>query len=373
MVRTGLLVVGVIVIAALCATTARADIRIGVAGPMTGSQAWFGEQFERGAGMAVADLNAKGGVLGQEVELIVGTTSATPIRRSRWRTSWSSDGVVFVAGHWCSHSSIAASKVYEDAGVLMITPSSASAKLTDEGGPNVFRVYGRDDRQGDDSRRPPRPPLGGQGDRDPGRRHDVWGAGVADAVKAPVAGARRHAASWTRPHSVDELEYADMVSKMQAGGVDVLFLGGYHHETGLILRQARDRGYDLPLIAYSAVALADFPIIVGPELDGTLMVAAADMRSSPRRGRRRSDFGAQGHEPAGVTLNAYAAVQVWAQAVDGSRLAGSRCGDRAMHSRQFDTVLGRIGFDEKATSPASSRGNGSSGRTAATCRRGLGD
>ena len=44
---------------------ARADILIGVAGPMTGAQAWFGEQFERGAGMAVADLNAKGGVLGQ--------------------------------------------------------------------------------------------------------------------------------------------------------------------------------------------------------------------------------------------------------------------------------------------------------------------
>ena len=59
-----------------------------------------------------------------------------------------SDGVVFVVGHWCSHSSIAASKVYEGAEDPQITPGSASAKLTDEGGPNVFRVYGRDDRQG---------------------------------------------------------------------------------------------------------------------------------------------------------------------------------------------------------------------------------
>ena len=59
-----------------------------------------------------------------------------------------SDGVVFVAGHLCSHSSIPASKVYEEAEILMISPGSTSAKLTDEGGPNVFRVCGRDDRQG---------------------------------------------------------------------------------------------------------------------------------------------------------------------------------------------------------------------------------
>ena len=56
--------------------------------------------------------------------------------------------MVFVVGHWCSHSSIAASTVYEEAQVLMVTPGSASAKLTDDGGPNVFRVHGRDDRQG---------------------------------------------------------------------------------------------------------------------------------------------------------------------------------------------------------------------------------
>ncbi|HIJ37920.1 MAG TPA: branched-chain amino acid ABC transporter substrate-binding protein, partial [Rhodospirillaceae bacterium] len=49
----------------ISATAARAEITIAVAGPLTGSEAVFGEQFKRGAERAVADINAKGGVLGQ--------------------------------------------------------------------------------------------------------------------------------------------------------------------------------------------------------------------------------------------------------------------------------------------------------------------
>ena len=145
----------------------------------------------------------------------------------------------------------------------------------------------------------------------------------------------------------DEPEYSDVVSKMQGAGVEVLFLGGYHREAGLILRQARDRGYDLQLIANSAMALEDFPMIVGPGLEGTVMVAVTDMRSSSGARDVVERFRAQGHEPAGVTLNAYAAVQVWAQAVAAAGSLDLDAVTEAMHSRQFDTVLGRIGFDEK--------------------------
>jgi branched-chain amino acid transport system substrate-binding protein len=134
--------------AALCARAAGAEIRIGVAGPMTGAYAWFGEQYQRGTGLAVADLNAQRGVLGQSVRLIVGDDFCDPDQAAVFARKLVSDGAVFVAGHFCSHSSIAAAKVYEEAGVLQIAPGSASAKLTEEGGPNVFRVCGRDDRQG---------------------------------------------------------------------------------------------------------------------------------------------------------------------------------------------------------------------------------
>ena len=106
MVRRELFAVSVILMAALCARGAAADILIGVAGPMTGKNGWFGEQMERGAEVAVADLNAAGGVLGQSVELIVGDDFCDPDQAVALARKLVSNGVVFVAGHWCSHASI---------------------------------------------------------------------------------------------------------------------------------------------------------------------------------------------------------------------------------------------------------------------------
>ena len=111
---------------AFVARAAEADIRIAVAGPMTGANAWFGEQYQRGAELAVADLNARGGVLGESVELIVGDDACDPDQAVALARKLVSDGAVFVAGHWCSHSAIPASKVYEAAGILMIAPARSA-------------------------------------------------------------------------------------------------------------------------------------------------------------------------------------------------------------------------------------------------------
>jgi branched-chain amino acid transport system substrate-binding protein len=98
--------------------------------------------------MAVESLNASGGVLGQKVELVAGDDFCDPDQAVAVACKLASDRVVLVVGHFCSHSSIPASKIYEKARILQIAPGSASAKLTDEGGANMFRVCGRDDRQG---------------------------------------------------------------------------------------------------------------------------------------------------------------------------------------------------------------------------------
>ena len=142
----------------------------------------------------------------------------------------------------------------------------------------------------------------------------VWGLGVANAVRRSLRerGVRVAVDETLTPGEVD---YSPLVSKMQAAGVDVFFLGGYHPETGLIFRQAHDRGYDVQLIASSAVATADLPLIAGPALEGSVMIATADMRTRPEAAEVVARFRAQGYEPLGNTLYVYAAVQVWAQAV----------------------------------------------------------
>src|SRR5262245_32764312 len=239
MIRRRLLVISAISIAALCARSGEAEIAIGVAGPMTGPIAWFGEQYLRAVGMAVENLNASGGVLGETVEIVVGDDFCDPEQAVAVAHKLASDGVVFVVGHFCSHSSIAAAKVYEEAGILQIAPGSASAKLTDEGGRNVFRVCGRDDRQG--------AMLGDYlAEHWSGKEIAIlddattWGAGVANGV-------RRRLRELEVPVAMDETftpgedEYSDLVSRMQAAGIDVFFPGGLHRETGLIFRQARER------------------------------------------------------------------------------------------------------------------------------------
>jgi branched-chain amino acid transport system substrate-binding protein len=125
--------VAIVFAAALCARAAGAEILIATAGPMTGPITWFGEQYQRAAGLAVADLNARGGVLGESVSLIVGDDFCDPDQAVALARKLASDGVVFVAGHWCSHSAIPAAKVYEDAEILMIAPGAINSKLTDEG------------------------------------------------------------------------------------------------------------------------------------------------------------------------------------------------------------------------------------------------
>jgi branched-chain amino acid transport system substrate-binding protein len=147
-VRGRLLMVGAVLAAALCARAAGAEILIGVAGPMTGKNAWFGAQMERGAELAVADINAAGGVLGQQVRLIAADDFCDPEQAVAAAKKLVSDGVIFVVGHYCSHSSIPASAIYEAAGVLMISPASSNPMLTEGGRANVFRVTLRDDAIG---------------------------------------------------------------------------------------------------------------------------------------------------------------------------------------------------------------------------------
>ena len=114
------LLVAAVVWTAANVTAAQAEILIGVAGPMSGPYAWSGEQFRLGSEIAVEKINAAGGVLGEQVRIIASDDAADPEQAVAVANKFVSDGVVFVAGHWASGASIAASKVYEQAGILMI-------------------------------------------------------------------------------------------------------------------------------------------------------------------------------------------------------------------------------------------------------------
>jgi branched-chain amino acid transport system substrate-binding protein len=140
-------VVGLAAAFAFGATAAQADMVIATAGPMTGPYASFGEQMRRGAEQAVADINAAGGVLGQKLVLEVGDDACDPKQAVAVANQMINKGVVLMAGHFCSGSSIPASNVYAEENVLQISPASTNPQLTERGLDNVFRTCGRDDRR----------------------------------------------------------------------------------------------------------------------------------------------------------------------------------------------------------------------------------
>src|SRR5471030_2558679 len=133
---------------ALSTTALAQDITIAVAGPMTGGESAFGRQMKNGAEQAVADLNAAGGVLGKKLALDVEDDACDPKQARSVAEKIASAKLPFVAGHYCSSSSIPASEAYAEGNVLQITPASTNPTFTERGMWNVFRVCGRDDQQG---------------------------------------------------------------------------------------------------------------------------------------------------------------------------------------------------------------------------------
>jgi len=337
--------VAAVVLAALGVMPARGEILIATVGPMSEQYFVIGDQFRWGAAGAVADLNARGGVLGETVRLVIGNDACDAEQAVAVAQKLVNDGIVFVAGHYCSGSSIPASTIYEDAGVLMISPGSTNPKLTDDGGANVFRVCGRDDVQGK---------VAGSyladhwGDRKIAILHDktTYGEGLAAETRKELnkRGVREAMYASYEPGLGD---YSELAAKLQAAEIDVVYVGGYSTEAALILRQSHDMGYAVQLIGGDTIVADDFWAITGPAGEGTLFTFFPDPRPNPEAADAVARFRALGFEPDGTTLYAYAAVQTWALAVEKTGSLSLDDVVATLQSNRFKTVLGEIAFDAK--------------------------
>lgn len=326
-------------------SVALADIKIATAGPMTGQYASFGAQMRAGAEQAVEDINAAGGVLGQKLVLEVGDDACDPKQAVAVANQMINKGVVFMAGHFCSGSSIPASSVYEEEGILMISPASTNPKLTEEGGETVFRVCGRDDQQG---------AVAGKflkenyADKNIAFIHDktAYGKGLADATLAEYEKLGGKAAMY-EAITAGEKDYTALVSKMKQANIGVMYLGGYHTEGGLIVRQMREQGMDTVLVSGDALVTNEYWSITGPAGEGTLMTFSPDPRKNPVAAPLVEKFRSKGIEPEGYVLYTYGAVQAWAQAATRAASTDAYKVSNALHAGEFDTVLGKFGFDAK--------------------------
>src|SRR6201997_1711192 len=325
------------------------DIPIAVVGPVTGSNAALGEQMTHGAKMAVADINAKGGVLGKKLDLIIADDACDPKQAVAAANDVVGKKVVFVAGHYCSSASIPASAVYNEAGVLQMTPASTTPALTDDaakkGWNNVFRACGRDDAQG---------AVAGKylADHYKGKHvaivHDktAYGKGIADETMKAMNKAGLKETMYEAITQGDK-DFTALISKMKQEKIDVIYFGGYQTEGGLIVRQARDQGLQAQFIGADALVTEEFWKITGPSGEGTLMTFPPDPRNVPSAKAVVDKFKAQGYDPEGYTLYTYAAIQAFAAAADKAKSLKVDDLSKALKSTTVDTVIGPLSWDKK--------------------------
>ncbi|MDQ7248256.1 branched-chain amino acid ABC transporter substrate-binding protein [Dongia sedimenti] len=325
------------------------EIVIGVAGPMTGDLAVFGEQERRGAEMAVKDINAKGGVLGKTLRLAIGDDQCDPAKAVRAANALVNQGAVFVDGHFCSGSSIPASAVYAEAGVLQITPSSTNPALTDDaaakGIKTVMRVGNRDDQQGVFAGRWLAKAYAGRklAVLDDG---SAYGRGVADRTASVATGAGLSPALRASFPGRSK-DFQSVIGKLQAAGIDVVYVGAYHDEVAPLMRQARTQGLKAEFVSVDAMNTGEFWSLAGPAGEGLRFSDAPSLIGRPSAEEAVARFRRDHYEPEGYTLNAYAAVQAFAAAASATGSTDGRKLGEWLRNNQVPTVMGTLAWDAK--------------------------
>jgi branched-chain amino acid transport system substrate-binding protein len=330
-------------------TVASADVTIAVAGPMTGDLASFGEQLRRGAEMAVADINAAGGVNGEQIKLEIGDDQCDPKQAVQVANDLVKKGVAFVAGHFCSGSSIPASDIYAEEGILQMTPASTNPKFTEDpaakGIKTIFRSCGRDDKQGSFAGPWLAKTYAGKNvaildDKSP------YGQGLANETQKNMEAAGLKT-GLRDTYTAKEKDFSALISKMKDAKVDVVYIGGYHNDVALMVRQAREQGYKADFVSADALNTAEFWSISGPAGEGLRYSDGASAVNLDSAKAVVEKFRAGNYEPEGYTLNSYAAIEAWAAAANIAKTTEGEKVAEALHGNKIPTVIGELQWDAK--------------------------
>ena len=316
-------------------------IKIGVAGPHTGSSASVGEQFWRGATQAAADLNAAGGINGKKIELVKGDDACEPKQAVAVANRLVDvDKVKAVIGHYCSSSTLPASDIYADAGILQMTPGSTNPKVTERGLTTVFRMCGRDDQQGSVAanfvmKRLKAKRIALIHDK------DTYGQGLVDSFKTQINKAGLKEVLYeglTR----GEKDFNALVTKVKAAKADTVYFGGLHTEAGPLVRQLREQGLKVNFISGDGINTPDLVTAAGGKqfVDGIYMTFGLDARTLPSGKEVLKKFRAARIEPEGYTLYSYATLQAIAAAMKGTKSTDGKKLADWLRKNKVNTVLG---------------------------------
>lgn len=332
---------------AVCAGAQADNIKIGVVGPTTGPVTQYGAMVREGVDTAIEMINAAGGVDGKSLEAVVIDDGCEPKQGPVAANRVVNDNIGFVVGHVCSGATIAAADVYNNEGVVMVTPSATSPALTD--GKNyefIFRTIGRDDQQGPAAAKFILEKI------KPGAvavLHDKqsYGQGIATSVKNDLEKAGTKVVVFEGINAGDS-DYSAVITKLKSNNVDFVYYGGYHPEMGLLLRQAAEQGVKAKFMGPEGVGNPDINAIAGPAAEGMLLTLPADFTQNPANADIVKAFESKKRNASGAfQLTAYAATQVIADAIKGAGSTDPTKVAQYLHANTFDTPIGKTSWNDQ--------------------------
>ncbi len=323
-------------------------IRLGVAGAHSGDLASYGLPSLNAARLVVKDINAKGGVMGRQIEILAEDDVCKPEIATNTATKLISEKADIVMGHICSGATKAAIGIYNDARMIVISPSATNPELTQSGKyPNFFRTIAADDAQAMQEvdfavkvlKLKKLAVIHDKGD---------YGKGLAEFAKAFVEkseGAELVLYEGVTPGAVD---YSAIVQKIKRSGAEGVIFGGYHPEASKIVSQMRKKGMKTVFISDDGVKDETFIKVAGQYAEGVYASGPKDTSKNPlTKAAIEAHKKEYGSEPGAFFLNAYAATLAALNAID---KAGSTDFDqmaKALRRESVDTPLGMVCFDER--------------------------
>ncbi len=272
--------------ALLFATPAAAEILVGVAAPLSGRFAEQGLAIQMGVEDAVTAVNAMGGLLGQHLRIIAVDDGCEAKAGAEVARQLVARDVAVVIGHTCPSAAIAAAPIYAEAKIVLLALTRHPDLTEKRAGPTIFRVAGRDDRQGETIAAHILKTFQGQRIA---LIHDrtQYGRGLAGVIERVLA------AGGTKPLFVEGIvagnkDYSGVVQLARQAAADVIFFGGFPAEAAILFRQLRAAGLDAPFLGADALAGAEAGQLA-PSAAGQVLVAYPYMFSDdPRHALERA-------------------------------------------------------------------------------------
>ncbi|MFF7397950.1 branched-chain amino acid ABC transporter substrate-binding protein [Achromobacter sp. NPDC008082] len=322
-------------------------IKIGVVGPTTGAVTQYGDMVREGVDTAIERINAAGGVNGKKLEAVVIDDGCEPKQGPVAANRVVNSKIGFVVGHVCSGATIAAADIYNNEGVVMVTPSATAPAVTD--GKNyefIFRTIGRDDQQGPaaakfvlEKIKPKKAAV----------LHDKqsYGQGIATAVKNDLEKGGVPVAIFEGINAGDS-DYSAVITKLKSQGVDFVYYGGYHPEMGLLLRQAAEQGVKAKWMGPEGAGNPDINAIAGDSVEGMLLTLPADFTQNAANADIVKAFEAKKRNAGGAfQMTAYTATQVIADGIKGAGSDDPTKVAKYLHANSFDTPIGKVSWNKQ--------------------------